>query len=588
MRIIASFAPMSVTEGQSPTPAPLNPTVADTSEPDLDIILPLLKEATAGEYDILSELGRGGMAAVYLATDLSLNRKVAIKTMLPELIGRGSMVARFKREAQMAAGLSHPHIVQIHAVKQTPRIVYFVMKFIEGRGLDSLINEHGALDLDMTRLILQQAASALSFAHHRGVIHRDVKPANIMIDENGWAVMTDFGIAKIDDGSNLTATGTAVGTPHYMAPEQFHNKPLTGAADQYSLGVVAYEMLSGKKPFDGSTLAEIITQHLFKDPPQLKVDRADLPESVSDTISRMLAKEPEQRFPDLDSAIAAFGPPDPAKVDAARGRLMSLARKSPTRGPRLSVPMSPVPQTRPSAPTTVLPREAPVEVTPSGSIVTGKGAPTSAVPSAAKTTAPAPVPGDSGAKKRRSLWPIWVATIVAVAVVAGLYFSGIMQPRGAASNAAMERGIALWQQGRAPAAVAEFNTAARAQPTSAMPHVYLSRLARERGDMRIALAEALRAAQLEPGNGAALREVGAVQLARGDNDAARRFFVRAVRANPNDRAAIGWLACSFHRMGFNDESHRWAQRAGTGAWDACILAPVAAPVAPPPVDSTQP
>src|SRR5687767_8859161 len=204
-----------------------------------DTLLPQVVAATAGEYEILGELGRGGMAAVYLATDVSLNRKVAIKTMLPELTARHDMVARFKREAQMAAGLSHPHIVQIFSVKQTSRMVYFVMKFIEGRDLVSIIAENGALDLDMTRLVLQQAASALSFAHHRGVVHRDVKPANIMIDENGWAVMTDFGIAKIDDAQNLTATGTAIGTPHYMSPEQFHNKPVTGASDQYALAIVA-------------------------------------------------------------------------------------------------------------------------------------------------------------------------------------------------------------------------------------------------------------------------------------------------------------------------------------------------------------
>ncbi|MGH7678996.1 MAG: serine/threonine-protein kinase, partial [Gemmatimonadaceae bacterium] len=205
-------------------------TEAKSSSTETDTLLPQLTEATAGEYQILGELGRGGMAAVYLARDVSLNRKVAIKTMLPELTARHDMVARFKREAQMAAGLSHPHIVQIHTVKQTEKLVYFVMKFIEGRDLVSIMAEHGRLDLNMTRLILQQAASALSFAHHRGVVHRDIKPANIMIDENGWAVVTDFGIAKIEDGSNLTATGTTVGTPHYMAPEQFHNKALTAAA----------------------------------------------------------------------------------------------------------------------------------------------------------------------------------------------------------------------------------------------------------------------------------------------------------------------------------------------------------------------
>ena len=173
-------------------------------------------------------------------------------------------------------------------------------------------------------------------------------------------------------------------------------------------------------------------------------------------------------------------------------------------------------------------------------------------------------------KKRRSLWPIWVATLLAVGIVAALYFTGIMQPRSTAANQAMQRGVALWQQGRGAAAVAEFNTAVQQMPNSATPHVYLSRIARERGDIRIALAEALRAAQLEPSNGVALREVGAVQLARGDNDAARRFFVRAVRANPADNAAKGWLACSFHRMGFNDEAQRWAQRAGAGAWSACL------------------
>src|SRR5687767_853533 len=320
---------MSATEGHNPSSPP--PDVA--ANDDLDTLLPLIQEATAGEYEILGELGRGGMAAVFLARDLSLNRQVAIKTMLPQFLGGPSMVQRFKREAQMAAGLSHPHIVQIHSVKQTPRIVYFVMKFIEGRGLESIIGEHGALDLDMTRLILQQAASALSFAHHRGVVHRDVKPPNIMIDENGWAVMTDFGIAKVDDGHNLTATGTAVGTPHYMAPEQFHNQPLTAAADQYALGIVAYEMLTGKKPFDGATLAEIITKHLFNPAPDIKVERPDLPSSVSDAVTRMLAKEPAERFPDLDSVIAAIGPPNPVMVDTARGRLMAMARKVTERKP---------------------------------------------------------------------------------------------------------------------------------------------------------------------------------------------------------------------------------------------------------------
>lgn len=525
----------------------------DVAANEPDTLLPQLVEATAGDYEILGELGRGGMAAVYLARDVSLNRKVAIKTMLPELTARHDMVARFKREAQMAAGLGHPHIVQIFSVKQTNRLVYFVMKFIEGRGLESIIESHGALDLDMTRLILQQAASALSFAHHRGVVHRDVKPPNIMIDENGWAVMTDFGIAKVDDGANLTATGTSVGTPHYMAPEQFHNQPLTAAADQYALGIVAYEMLTGKKPFDGATLAEIITKHLFNPPPDIKLDRPDLPAAVSDAITRMLAKEPAARFPDLDSAIAAFGPPNPAQLDAARGRLMSIARKVTERKPRLSVPMSPIPSssTRPSVSTTVMPTPVP---TPAPRVV---------APQTMIEAKPA---------KRRSKVPLVVAVVVVLLAVPG-YFGArkLMADRASPeSNASLRRGVQMWQQGKGEIAELDFAKAARELPRSALPHIYLSRLARERGDMPAAVAEAGRAASLEPNNALALREMGSVLLARGNNEAARRFFVRALRVNAGDKTSMGWLACSLHRLGDTQQAARWSARAGTGAWSACL------------------
>jgi serine/threonine protein kinase len=531
-----------------------------------DNLQQVLQEATAGDYEILGELGRGGMAAVFLAKDVSLARKVAIKTMLTELTARHDMVARFKREAQMAAQLSHPHIVQIHSVKQTKNIVYFVMKFIEGRDLVSIIGEQGAMDLDMTRLILQQAASALSFAHHRGVVHRDVKPANIMIDENGWAVMTDFGIAKIDDGSQLTATGAAVGTPHYMAPEQFHNKALTGAADQYALGIVAYEMLTGKKAFDGATLAEIITKHLFSPPPNLKVERPDLPENISETITRMLAKEPADRFADLDSAIAALGPPEPARVDATRGRLMSIARKQMERKPRLSVPMSPIPATRPSAPTSLIPES---ERTP---------LPSSSAPTPRVTPAiPAPTPraatvAEFEPRKRKSALP-WVvaATVLIVLAVPGYIFGKRFMDERARpeNNASMKRGIQLWQQRRPADAASEFTIAAAELPKSALPHIYLSRLARERGDLPRATQEAVTAARLEPNNALALREMGAVFLARGDNVRARNFFLRSLRVNPSDRQAMGWLSCALMRAGDVQQAQRWSSRAGSGPWNAC-------------------
>jgi serine/threonine protein kinase len=339
--------------------AALGGTVAVEVDSNVDTLGHLLGEATLGEYDIYGELGRGGMAAVYLGLDLALNRKVAIKTMLPELVAKPGMVERFKREAQTAAGLSHPHIIQIFTVKESRQLVYFVMKFIEGRSLESVINDKGQVPLEMAQVLLNQVGSALAYAHRKQIIHRDVKPANIMIDEDGWAIVTDFGIAKVQQAQNLTATGTAIGTPHYMSPEQFHNKAITGASDQYALGIVAYEMLTGKKPYDGATYAEIITQHLFEPIPDLRELRQDIPENIVDVVNRMMAKEPADRFPDLDAAVHALGAPTTKKEgDLVRTAMISLAKSGPQKKLRMSVPISPVPLTkkRPAPAATVMER----------------------------------------------------------------------------------------------------------------------------------------------------------------------------------------------------------------------------------------
>jgi serine/threonine protein kinase len=328
----------------------LGGTIAVEADPAVDTLGAMLSEATLGDYDVYGELGRGGMAAVYLGLDLALNRKVAIKTMLPELVQRDGMVARFKREAQTAAALNHPHIIQIYTVKQSKSLVYFVMKFVEGRSLESVIVDKGRVPLGMAQTILGQVASALDYAHKKHVVHRDIKPANIMIDEEGWAIVTDFGIAKVQEAQNLTATGTAIGTPHYMSPEQFHNKAVTGASDQYSLGVVAYEMLAGKKPFDGATYAEIITQHLFEQVPDLREINSDVPPHVVDVIKKMMAKDPADRYPDIDTAIHAFGTPASKKEgEVVRTQMISLAKSGPQKKIRMSVPMSPIPIGKPAA-----------------------------------------------------------------------------------------------------------------------------------------------------------------------------------------------------------------------------------------------
>src|SRR5207302_1008452 len=178
--------------------------------------LDALRKATLGEYEVLAELGRGGMATVYLAHDLALDRKVAIKVLAPALLLMGEgMVERFKREARTAAALSHPHIIPIYAVKESEHVLYFVMKYVQGRALDTVIRDVGTLPIPMVQTILAQVGDALGYAHRHGVIHRDIKSANIMLDEDGRAVVTDFGIAKVVQAEGLTMTGVTVGTPTY-------------------------------------------------------------------------------------------------------------------------------------------------------------------------------------------------------------------------------------------------------------------------------------------------------------------------------------------------------------------------------------
>ncbi len=292
-----------------------------------DALLQALRDATLGEYEVLGELGRGGMATVYLAHDIALDRKVAIKFMSPTLMAGEGMAERFKREARTAGQLSHPHIIPIYAVREHGELLYFVMKFIAGRSLDSIIREVGPLPIPMVQTILQQVGSALGYAHRRGVIHRDIKPANVMLDSDGWAVVTDFGIAKVSETQGLTVTGATVGTPSYMSPEQCAAKELTGASDQYSLGVVAYEMLSGKLPFVAESVMAVMYAHFNEPPPLVALSRPDCPPALAEAVMRMLEKEPAHRFPSMEAATAAAGAAPLAPDDPIRTQMITLAAK---------------------------------------------------------------------------------------------------------------------------------------------------------------------------------------------------------------------------------------------------------------------
>ncbi|HEY6809019.1 MAG TPA: protein kinase, partial [Gemmatimonadales bacterium] len=266
----------------------------------------------------------------------------------PALLSGEGMVERFKREARTAASLSHPNIIPIYAVKESEQIVYFVMKFIEGRPLDAIIKEGGRLPIPLVQQLLSQVGAALGYAHKRGIIHRDVKPANVMVDTDGWAVVTDFGIAKVTEAKGLTMTGATVGTPSYMSPEQCAAKELTGASDQYSLGVVAYEMLAGKLPFVADSIMAIMYAHFNEPPPPITDVRPDCPPQIAAALTRMLAKEPGDRFPSVEDAIAAFGAVQLAADDPIRTQLLTLAASGKNTDilKRISTPASPSPMAR--------------------------------------------------------------------------------------------------------------------------------------------------------------------------------------------------------------------------------------------------
>lgn len=283
------------------------------------------------------------MATVFLALDLALDRKVAIKVMSPALTSTPGAIERFRHEARTAAALSHPHIVPIFAIGDDPTLAYYVMKYIEGRSLDSVLHEEGAQSPAFVQAILAYVGSALHHAHQNGVVHRDVKPANIMLDRDGWTYVTDFGIAKRDDGHGLTQSGMIVGTPAYMCPEQFNGQPVTGAADQYALGIVAFEMLAGKTPFDGPSLGEVMRGHLLEPVPPVRATRPDVPEALEACVTRMLAKDVKDRFASLADLVAAIGSVSPSVESEARTTIVRLARAGDATRPQISVPQSPVP-----------------------------------------------------------------------------------------------------------------------------------------------------------------------------------------------------------------------------------------------------
>jgi serine/threonine protein kinase len=270
-----------------------------------------LAAALGNAFTIEGEIGRGGMGVVYRARDERLQRRVAIKVLPPELAFQQEIRERFTREAQTAARLSHPHIVPIHTVGEGEGLVYFVMGYVDGESVAARIRRRGRLPAEEVRRIMRETADALSAAHALSVIHRDIKPDNILLEgTRGRVMVTDFGIAKAlstGSGATLTGVGVAIGTPAFMSPEQAAGeRDIDGRSDLYSLGVVSYQMLTGELPFSAPSVAGVLMKQITEPAPDLRIKRPDIPEDLALAVARCLEKDPSNRWPTADALRRAL------------------------------------------------------------------------------------------------------------------------------------------------------------------------------------------------------------------------------------------------------------------------------------------
>ncbi len=348
----------------------------------------LLNTLFDGRYRIMRKLGAGGMANVYLAEDQELGRRVAIKILNDRHAGDDQFVARFRNEAKNAASLSHPNIVSIYDRGEAEGTYYIAMEYLDGKSLKELILERGPAPVSVAVDYARQILAALRFAHRNGLVHRDIKPHNVLVDGEGHVKVTDFGIARAG-ASQMTEEGSIIGTAQYLSPEQARGTQVDQTSDLYSLGIVLYEMLTGAVPFTGDSPVEIAMKHLSATPAALSTQRADIPHALDMVVLRALAKDPTARYPSADEMDA-----DLERV----GRGLGVSRATE------------------EAATTVL----------SGAAF-ANGAATSIVPAEAATQLRGRPPGDdyfdySTPVRERSIWP-WLLAIllVAGAAIAGFY-----------------------------------------------------------------------------------------------------------------------------------------------------------------------
>lgn len=271
-----------------------------------------LSKALGTDFQVMGELGRGGFAVVYSVKDQRRNRYLAVKVMRPELLSSATTVERFRREARYVAGLDHPNILTVTFAAEHSDLVYYAMPRVTGQPLNKIIKGEKQLPIKDTQSILKDVGAGLYHAHTRGVVHRDIKPTNVMREDSGRSVILDFGIAKALSGSGapISLTGEAIGTPHYMSPEQCSgDKNIDARTDIYSWAALGFEMLAGRPPFDGSTARDIMNMHLGAKVPDVRKVRPDTPDRLANALTLGLQKEPSARFASMGDALKWIGDP---------------------------------------------------------------------------------------------------------------------------------------------------------------------------------------------------------------------------------------------------------------------------------------
>ena len=299
-------------------------TTGGTPVENADRLRARIQQAVGDDFRIVELLGRGGMGIVFRATETALDREVALKVLALDPLLAPEAYERFEREAKLAARLDHPNIVPIFSVGRRESVAFYTMRLVRGGSVEEMLDVRRRFEYDHAVAILKDVAAALDYAHGRGVVHRDIKPGNILIGETGHALVADFGIARALGGTTAGATGTGIiGSPGYMSPEQWRGEQVDGAADQYALAIVAFEMLAGRRPFESPSMQELLQKHLSAEVPTVSTYRFGLHEGVDDAIRRALAKNPADRF----STVTAF-------IEALQGLRPTIAANRTGRVPR--------------------------------------------------------------------------------------------------------------------------------------------------------------------------------------------------------------------------------------------------------------